>query len=625
MTQPPPPPNQPPGPPPNQPPGEPSGEQPQQPPAQPPAQPPSGGFGAPQDPPPGGGFGAPQDPPPGGGFGAPQGAGYGYPQTPPPGAPPAQPPTQPLGQAGYGYPGPPQPQQPQYGGGYPQPPTMPMKAGAPGPGGGKKSNPVMVIIVAAVVAVALIIGGGVWYASSQGDDDKKDESKNSAGTGGKDLDDKNAEDKDAEGEDAEGEGDDKPAVGDEKVPSNTESRVQFQLPEPKVDKDIRTLDVHGSWITDKVYAKSGDSKIVGYDPVKGSEQWTIELPGPVCGASRELTDDDKTAVLHQPDKPTKKERHHGCTEVTALDLEAGKKLWTKAAKKGDRKARLDEVTISGTTVAAGGTGGGAAWSIDGKALWAPKASDTCYDSGYGGGEALVTVRKCGRYGDRKLEVQTLNPASGAVLSSYELADGIEWAHVVSSKPLVVATRLDTEARGYDYFSIDNSKKKATAYAKITAPGDRYEGRCGATEVGDCRGQVVSDSKLYLPTKGESFGRSNSIVSFDLKTGKSTGDKIDAGEKWSFQPMRMDGDNILAYKFPPYDKGGQVVTIDPNTMKETLLLQNPAEKSIRDAETGFLFDHSEFRYRDGKLYLSAQLVSSSNYGRKSYLAVSFGAS
>ncbi|WP_156727001.1 outer membrane protein assembly factor BamB family protein [Streptomyces apocyni] len=626
MSQPPPPPNQPPGPPPNQPPSEPPNEPPNQP-------PPSGGFGAPQDPPPSGGFGAPQSPPPGppsGGFGAPQsGSGYGYPQTPPPGQPgtpppgaaPGQPHTQPMGQSGYGYPG---QQQPQYGA-YQQPPTMPMQGGAgpgmpgaPGAPGGKKPNTTMMIVIAAAVAVALIIGGGVWYASSTGDDDKKDESKSSAGASG------GGEGEGGEGKGGEGTDVDKPAVGDEKVPSNTNAKVQFQLPLPKVDEETSPLDVHGSWITDKVYAKSDDSKIVGYDPDKGSEKWTIDLDGPVCAASRVLTKDNKTAIIHQPDKPTEDKKHHGCTEVVTIDLDTGKKVWTETAKASDRPLRFDEVTIAGDTVAAGGTGGGAAWGIaDGKLRWKPKVTDTCYDGGYGGGEALVVVRKCGSYDDRKVEIQYLNPTTGAVKSTYKMADGIEYAHVVSTEPVVVAAKLDTEARGYDYFALDVSGKEAKVRSKITAPGDQYGARCAATDVADCRGQVVSDDKLYLPTAGE-FGKSNAIVSFDLATGKSTGDKVDAGEKWEFQPLRMDGDNILAYKFPPYDQGGQVVTIDPNTMKETLLLQMPADRSIRSVETGFLFDHSEFLYQDGRLYLSKQLASDRNYG-KEYLAISFGPS
>ena len=94
--------------------------------------------------------------------------------------------------------------------------------------------------------------------------------------------------------------------------------------------------------------------------------------------------------------PTKAQPSHGCTQLAAVDLDAGKKLWTRTIKSGDQPINFDNVTISGNTVAAGSTGGGAAFDIStGKALWAPKTGDSCYDSGYGGGEKLVAVRKCG--------------------------------------------------------------------------------------------------------------------------------------------------------------------------------------------------------------------------------------
>ena len=357
----------------------------QPPPPPPPNQPPPGEFGAPQDPPPGGfgapqdpsagGFGAPQAPPPGG-FGAPQppqGPGYGY-----PGQQPAQPP---------GPPGPP------YGYGYPQqPPTYPMQPQVPqGGGGGRKPNGQVVIIVAAVAAVALIIGGGVWYSSSSGKDDGKNNSSGtSGGTGGKG---------------GTGGGKTTGSTGKEKVPANTGSKVLFQVPAPAVPAETSVSTV-GSWLTDKVYAKSGNAEINGYDPDSGAKVWTIKLPGPVCAASPHASDSGRTAIVYEPAMPTKAKPSHGCSEVSALDLAAGKLLWTKSVKSGDQKISLNNVTTSANTVAVGSTSGGAAFDIStGKALWAPKPTDSCYDAGYGGGDKLVAVRKCGEYGrDRRAHV-----------------------------------------------------------------------------------------------------------------------------------------------------------------------------------------------------------------------------
>ncbi|MFG2345158.1 outer membrane protein assembly factor BamB family protein [Streptomyces phaeochromogenes] len=617
-----------------------------QPPPPPPNQPPQGGgFGAPQDPPPGG-FGAPTPPPATPPAGPPQQPqpGYGYPQapgqapqTPPPAGPPSAPPQQPYGypqapgapqgapqtppaQPGYGYPGQQQPgygypgQQPQYG--YQQPGTMPMQPQAPS--GGRKVNPQVAIIVSAVVAIALIVGGGVWYANSSGKSDEKDTSAGPGGTEGKD--DNNG------GDDVGGGG------GTEKVPANPRSKVLFQVPSPEAKEDT-SIPVEGSWLTDKVYAKSGIAEVVGYDPDKGTKLWTISLPGPVCEGSRHTTEDNKTAILYKPSMPTKN-APQSCSEVAAIDLDSGKRLWTKSAKTGDQKIAFGNVTVGGGAVAAGSTSGGAAWSIDdGDLLWTPKASDTCYDAGYGGGEALVAVRRCGDYGDRQLQIQTLDPKTGNPLSQYKMARGIEYASVVSTNPLVVAADVgDSAGDGSgisDLFSID--AKTGELRVKISVPGDQYAAKCdGITRSEACSGLAVGNDRIYIPTEehdgtGE-YSQTNEIVSFSLMTGKSTGDRADAGDGYQITPLRMDGGNIIAYKRPPYDKGGQIVSIDGSSFKETKLLENPATEAVRDAETRMLPDYAEYLYGDGNLYMSqvfAREATSSGGGE--YLVIAFGTS
>ena len=88
---------------------------------------------------------------------------------------------------------------------------------------------------------------------------------------------------------------------------------------------------------------------------------------------------------------------------------------------------------------------------------------------------------------------------------------------------------------------------------------------------------------------------------------------------------MDGTNLIAYKRPPYDKGGQIVSIDGSSFKETKLLENPATESVRDVETGMLPDYSEYQYSQGHLYMSAIFASSlSSSDEKEYLVIAFGA-
>ncbi|MGW1615915.1 outer membrane protein assembly factor BamB family protein [Streptomyces sp. NPDC002285] len=589
-----------------------------QPPPPPPNQPPQGGFGPPQDQPPqqqgGGGFGPPTPPPPAQTPPPPQGPpsgaqqpGYGYPQAPQGGQQPTPP-------AGYGYPGQQpapygQPQNPygqqqnpygqQAGYGYPQQ-TVPMHAQATGPGGGgqRSSGQLAVIVAAAVVVISLIIGG-VLYAKS-GDEGGKDETASSSGgTGG--------------GDNGDGGGGVDAPDGTEKVPADTNSDVLFQVKAPDVEDDTSVV-VSGSWLTDEAYVKSGVAEIVGYDRDKGTKLWTVKLPGPVCQASKHVNEHGLTAVAFQPDMPTKERPSYGCSEVAAIDLDAGKKLWTKSTEVEGRPLRFDNLTVSGGTVAAGGTSGGTAFDLEtGKQLWVPKAEDGCYDLGYAGGEKMVAVRKCGSYDQPQLHIQTIDPKSGKVISEYKMAEGVEYASVVSTEPLVVAAEAgQSDAIGIsDVFAIDNKTGKLRI--RISVPADQFAAKCsGVTTIEQCKGVVVGNDRLYVETEqhssGGERGRTNEIVAFDLATGKQTGQRADAGDGYTITPLRMDGGNVIAYKRPPYDKGGQIVSVDGGSFKETKLLENPAARPVRDVETRMSPEYSEFIYSQGHLYMSAVFAS-----------------
>lgn len=613
-----------------QPPQQPPNEPPNTPP--PPAGPPSGGFGAPQDPPPGG-FGRPT-PPPADPFGkqpqpeqppaAPQDApagGYGTPPPPSPGGYPTPPAPQPNG---YGYPQgtagqPGQPGTPQQGYGYPTQPMQPQYGAPQSDGnGGKKFSTQMQIIVAAAVAVVLIIGAGVIYASTGDDKDGKNEASSSGSTGGEAK----------GGEDGGG-----LAGGDEKAPANTKSKVAFQIPEPVVT-DI--THVAGSWVTDKAYVKSGIAEITGYDRDKGTKLWSFPLAGNVCAVSRHMSKDYKTAILFEESKETKENKYPSCNQVGAIDLAAGKLLWSKSvtsATGGDKPVRFDEVTLSGTTVAAGGTSGGAAFKLDdGAELWKPKVgADGCYDGGYGGGEALAVVRMCGTTDSRQLVVQALNPTTGAPLSSFQMPTGVDYASIVSTKPLVVAANVGRTATDgssiSDFFSIDAATGKLIV--RISADAEKYAGDCGSTEVEKCSNIAVGNNRLYLPTEehdGTSeYGKTNEVVAFDLATGKLLGGRADAGERYTMSPLRMDGTNVIAYKEGPYDKGGQIVSIDGETFKETLLMENPSDESVRRAEKEFLVGSDEILYSEGRLFMANDAVhkpSTVNPDEKAYLVLAY---
>ncbi|WP_432253028.1 hypothetical protein [Streptomyces sp. HNM1019] len=603
----------------------------------PPNQPPQGGFGAPQEP----GYGYPQQPstpPPGQqGYGYPRGPGQ-PPQTPPPppppppSAPPAPPQTPPQGAGGYGYPEQPvhtQPtqvgpspfgsgQQPygqqQYGQQpYGQPPygqpPQPQYPGGPGPAGPGRSGQRMAIIVSVVVAVALIVGGGIWFATQDdgGDSEAKGKDKQSSqgassGTTG---------------------GGDKPA-------KTVDAKLLNKIPMPKVSDQVT---VEGMWATDDAFVKAGVYKIVGYPLSGGAAKWTIPLDGAVCWSSDHLTKDGLTTVLYQGAKPSAKDKYPSCTEVGLLDLKNGKMLWHRSVKEGDEKISFDEVTIGGGTVAAGGTSGGAAWSTSGQALWKPKSGEQCADDGYAGGEdKLVAVRRCGDYDDPQIQVQTLNPKTGAVKSAYKVSQGIDYVHVASTDPLVIGLDAgdSTGSAVSDFLAIDDSAKSGKVLGKIGTENGKYDAKCESTNVEGCRKLAVSKSAntLFLGSEDRtdsSSATANEVVAFDLKTGKPIG-KTDGVKGAALTPLGLDEDgSVLAYQESSWETGGAVWRIDPKSYAKTKLLQNPV--ASHEVEQNFSPSYSEIIYSGQHLYMSDVYATkpSGTYDRDDPLAIIFGAS
>ncbi|WP_389686569.1 PQQ-binding-like beta-propeller repeat protein [Streptomyces sp. NPDC058289] len=359
-------------------------------------------------------------------------------------------------------------------------------------------------------------------------------------------------------------------------------------------------------------------KVVGYNVADGAKKWEIPLGANVCAASRWVSD-NKTAILFDEALPTAEKKYQPCNQVGVIDLNSGKLLWKANAKSqtgGDKPITFGEVTVSGQTVAAGGLNGGAAWNLaDGKVLWAAKTdADRCSDLGYAGGPALAVIRRCGQHPNYVLSAQSLDPVTGAQKSSYKLPAGLDFAQIVSTKPLIVAADVNDTSKNAtgvsDLFVLDDGGQLK---ARIPLTSGNYNPECGATEVEDCVHMVVGNGKIYLPTeehKGTTdSGRTNEIISFDLETGKLTADRADAGERHTIYPLRMDGSNLIAHKIPPYDGGGQVVSIDGKTMKETVLMQNPATKESQRAETQFVPEAAEYRYGNGRFFIARDAVHS----------------
>ncbi|MEU1853495.1 PQQ-binding-like beta-propeller repeat protein [Streptomyces sp. NPDC019990] len=624
--------------------------------AQPPGQPPHGGFGAPQDQPPqDGGFGAPQIPPPpqDGGPATPQTPpppqgppqpGYGYPQQPGPYGQPGQP--GPYGQPGLpGQPVPPgpyspgpgpyaqpqqpgpygQPQQPNpygqpgYGQpGYGQPgygfPPQPQYPGAPGtPPGGGSGNPFKgkpALIIGAAVAALLVVGGTVWAVTG---DDGKGRKKPIA---------QRSDDGEQGSSGPANPGDGSGGDGGEDPENLNEGR---QAGEAKVlwykdapDAPGSGAEATGMWITGKTAVKAAYKQLVAYNVGDGKPAWDpITFPQKICASTRQKTSDDKIVVAYMNGSSSRAK----CNQLQEVDLDTGERGWKQEVANG---ALFDstlsvELSLTGKTLMVSRSQSGTAYDVtNGDKLFDKKRyGKSCFPAGFAGGEKLIAVSSCGAATDDEHdEVQQLNPRTGKVEWTQKFDKGWRVARTYSVSPLVVySTNKDKTAWNISTFTSDGKFRSQVGFDEDFAP------ECGwaifERDLQGCRGVVVDDTTLYLPT--EATTGANEIVAVNLADGK---------EKWrvkspadeSMVPVEVEGDRLIAYVEPTYDAGGQVVSIATGGSghKPVRLLQNP--QGTADIENGFF--SKDLDWVDGRFYISTTRLSG-NDAAKEKLMLAYG--
>lgn len=519
---------------------------------------------------------------------------------PPPPPPPNEPPS-PRGEFGAAPPPYPTP-------GYgtlrtPLPPEArpyPLRAPAQEPRRGKVP-PVALVIGAAVVALALVVGGGVLYVTRSGGDSGA----SATGPGGKG-------------------GDGAGGSGGEKAPADPTAGLALRLPAPKVPR--RQVDsVQGSWLTDGTYAKAGVGSITGYDAGTGRKTWTLPLSGQTCAGTDTVTDDGLAAVVSEAGKRPANGDHKPCSQITVFDVDTGDKLWTQSLGQGTNRRIFEELSLSGNTLAAGGgLDGGAAFDVKtGSILWQPDTGE-CQDVGYHGGAGLVTVRKCGKYGHATYDVQLLDPVTGQPKWSYRLPSGYSDVKVLSTKPVVFGVGKGKNAAGTinDIFALDGRGKVAS---RIAIDPRKYDFACEVGRTEGCAKITVGGGRVYLATRQQGGTRAgNEIVAYSLDTGKRTRDRVPGGGHDIF-PVRMDGENLLAFTSGGYDEGSRIVSIDPRTMKRSTLVETPATPEARDLINGMApgRSNSELRYAHGKLFFGQPLIGEpATDGGKRYTAIGF---
>ncbi|MFB6550232.1 PQQ-binding-like beta-propeller repeat protein [Streptomyces sp. NPDC056405] len=594
--------------------------------SQPPNQPPQGGFGAPQDPPPGG-FGAPTPPPPP----PPQGPPPGPPQQPQPGyGYPQQQPGQPGQPGPYGQPGQPgpynsgpyaQPQQPgpygqQPGYGYPQP-QFPGAPGTPPPGGSGSRNPFKgkpALVIGAAVAALLVIGGSVWAVTASGGDEEKDkkpvagksDDPKPSGSGGAPV----------NPGDGSGDGGEDPEDLNEGRQAG-ESKVLWYKEAP--DAPGSGADAPGMWITGETAVKAAYKQVFAYNVGDGKPSWDpIAFPEKICAVTPEKTAGDKIIVAYMSGSSDRAK----CNQMQEIDLATGEKGWKEEVEDGELfdTTLSVELNVSGDILMVGRSQSGTAYDVrSGKKLYDKKRyGDACFPAGFASGpKTIVQVASCGAGGNNEHdEVQGLDPKTGKVLWTYKYEKGWRVERAYSVDPLVVyATNEDKKV-----WNISTFTSKGKVLEQVGVDED-FAPECGWAildrDLQGCAGVAVADNTLYLPT--EATSGANEVVAINLTTGK---------EKWrakspadeSMMPLRVEGDQLIAYVQPSYDAGGQVVSIATggSSHKPVKLLQNP--QGVADIENSFY--SKDIDWVDGRFYISTTRLTG-NDELKEKLMLAFG--
>lgn len=404
-------------------------------------------------------------------------------------------------------------------------------------------------MVAVVVAVLCAGGGFLWFGTggSTPDDDKPDTTPQSR------LDVRETV---------------------EEPPATAKGQMAFRFSVDDMSPGEQ-YETPGTWATDKILAKGINRTLVGFkmgdDASTGDETWRTPLAGPICGVTRHVTVQGRTAVLHR----AKNDPEALCNRVAFVDIDTGEKVWEKQYPTSENIFGQDATSVSMTrgTVAVTWGDGSAAYDMDtGDRLWKKKSVSDCDHQGVAGGRGLLMVLSCSHTKDVTYQVQKLNPRTGYASWTYQVADGVKGVNLLSAEPVVVALAAGDNAVTHLISLDDHGKRRAT----IGLEDGRYVVNCftatGSHAVDDCPSTVVSDDQVFVMSRedphGDMINNANRIVSFDLATGKTV-KKFESGSDQLLYPLRMSGDQLLAYReSSDHISPMGLVSLDPRTGKET---------------------------------------------------------
>ncbi|MGV9560449.1 outer membrane protein assembly factor BamB family protein [Streptomyces sp. NPDC003522] len=400
-------------------------------------------------------------------------------------------------------------------------------------------------------------------------------------------------------------------------------------------------EMPGMWATDKILAKGINKTVVGLslgtDAAPGDERWKLPLDGPICGYTRHVTGENRTAVLFRAN-----DRGGAyCNHVAFFDLDDGRQVWesdfpySKYAaspglpRSGDEQDTPSVTLTHGTVVVTWG-GGTDAYGMDtGRRLWRTTSTGACQDMGAAGGRALIVRQQCWN-DDDGLPVDSLerlaykarkvDPETGEVLWTHSAAKGVRDLHIPSAEPAVLAVQAG-EIGISEMLSLDD---KGRNRATIRLQNGTYVGECSYDDylvVDDCPTIAVGAGQVFLRSK-ETGDRAdaNWIIGFDLATGNTT-EKFDSGPGSLLYPVRTSGSRLLAVRVSAdHIAPNALIALDPETGRETpyFYFDLPAE-----AELMTTTDHNDVVVQNGRLFFGVKKAEGPAAGRPKWTYLVLG--
>ncbi|MFE2461939.1 PQQ-binding-like beta-propeller repeat protein [Streptomyces sp. NPDC059402] len=430
----------------------------------------------------------------------------------------------------------------------------------------------------------------------------------------------------------------------EKQPTSTSGKMAFRF---SVDdmKPGEHVELPGMWATDRILAKGIDKTLVGLsigtDAAPGDEKWRLALDGPICGFTRDVTGDNRTAVLFRANDWAEEAL---CNQVALVDLDDGRLVWEAKVpvsqagpESGDATGTHKDrpgVALAHGTVAVTWGGGTLGYDMkNGDTRWSTTTTAPCQDMGVAGGRGLMVREQCWSSGDNPVgswrdityKLRKLDPATGEALWTYSPAKGVRDVQVPSVDPAVIAVSAgDSEVT--DLISLDEQGHNRTT---ISLRNGAYVAECLLTDyllIDDCPTITVGDDQVFVRSKDQPETPTwNWIIGFDLTTGKTTR-KFDSGPGALLYPVRMSGDQLLALSLSEdHIAPNALAALDPSTDEEVpyLYFELPPEAQLMT-----MVEHNDIVVQNGRLFFgvkSAEGPADAKTKQWSYLVLGIGSS